>query len=246
MLNPPLILSLLVIFFISFGADGNTQLLLVNNCKQIIWPGILGNAGHETPENGGFRLPVGHRAALNLPERWSGRIWARQGCPFNDNGEGRGPCQTGDCAGLLRCAGTSGAPPATLVEMTMGTATNDDHYYDVSLVDGFNVPVSMVPTGHSTGDCGPAACERDLNAMCPKNLAVTLHGKVVGCKSACLATKNPKYCCTGEFSDKNVCKPSIFSEMFKNVCPRAYSYAYDESAGLKMYRAPRYVITFCP
>ncbi|CAH9097548.1 unnamed protein product [Cuscuta europaea] len=238
-----LILSLLIICFISSCTADGTQLLVVNNCKQSIWPGILGNAGHETLEKGGFHLPVGHQTVINLPERWSGRLWPRHGCSFDRNGQGS--CQTGDCAGMLHCAGTGGTPPATLVEMTMGTSTNEKHYYDVSLVDGFNVPVSMIPVGGGSG-CGVAACEMDLNVLCPKNMSVVLHGKVVGCKSACLATKNPKYCCTEEFADKNVCKPSVFSNLFKNVCPRAYSYAYDESSGLKNCKAPRYVVTFCP
>lgn len=241
---PPILSLLISIFLICFcaAADG-TQLIVVNNCRETIWPGILGNAGHETPNNGGFSLTFGQQVILNLPERWSGRIWARQGCCFDENG--KGSCQTGDCAGLLHCAGAGGAPPATLVEMTLGTSTNAKHYYDVSLVDGFNVPVSMIPIGGGVG-CGVAACEEDLNVCCPKNLAVICQGKVVGCKSACLATKDPKYCCTGEFAERNSCKPSTISHMFKVICPRAYSYPYDDSTGLKSCRAPRYVVTFCP
>ncbi|KAG6578413.1 hypothetical protein SDJN03_22861, partial [Cucurbita argyrosperma subsp. sororia] len=37
-----------------------------------------------------------------MPERWSGRVWPRQGCCFDPN-TGRG-----DCAGLLHCRGTVG------------------------------------------------------------------------------------------------------------------------------------------
>lgn len=136
-------------------------------------------------------------------------------------------------------------PPATLVEMTLGTTNNPKHYYDVSLVDGFNIPVSMIPIRGTTG-CGVAACEADLNQSCPEYLAVKCQGKIVGCKSACLATNSPKYCCTGEFANKNTCKPTAFSRLFKSICPRAYSYAFDESTGLKSCEASRYLITFCP
>lgn len=38
-------------------------------------------------------------------------------------------------------------PPATVVEMTLGLSSSALHFYDVSLVDGFNLPVSMKPVG---------------------------------------------------------------------------------------------------
>ncbi|XP_021295777.1 thaumatin-like protein [Herrania umbratica] len=229
--------------FISFCLTDGTQLILVNNCQESIWPGILGSAGHETPREGGFHLSCGEQTVLELPERWSGRIWPRQGCCFDQTG--KGSCQTGDCAGLLECKGTGGKPPATLVEMTLGGPTSPLHYYDVSLVDGFNVPVSMVPIGGGVG-CGVAACEADLNVCCPAALVVKKEGKVVGCKSACLAAKTDRYCCTGEFANPKSCAPTVFANLFKAICPRAYSYAYDDSSSLKTCRASRYVITFCP
>ncbi|KAL0382027.1 UNVERIFIED_CONTAM: Thaumatin-like protein [Sesamum calycinum] len=222
--------------------DG-TQLIVVNNCKDHIWPAILGTAGHQTPNDGGFPLFSGQQLVVEVPQWWSGRIWARQGCCFDQTG--RGSCQTGDCNGQLHCRGIGGQPPATLVEMTLGTSTNPMHYYDVSLVDGFNLPVSMIPGGGGSA-CGVAACEADVNVCCPENLAVRREGKVVGCKSACLATGADRYCCTGEYASPNTCKPTAFGHLFKAICPRAYSYAYDESSGLKTCRASRYVITFCP
>lgn len=224
--------------------EGGTQLILVNNCKESIWPGLLGNAGHQTPAEGGFLLCSGEQIVLEVPEQWSGRIWPRQGCCFNEK-TGKGSCQTGDCAGLLKCQGTGGKPPATLVEMTLGTSKSPIHFYDVSLVDGFNIPVSMAPVGGEVG-CGVAACEADLNVCCPAALAVKREGKVVGCKSACLAARTDRYCCTGEFANPKSCKPSVFARLFKAICPKAYSYAYDDSSSLHTCRAPRYVITFCP
>ncbi|KAJ0100771.1 hypothetical protein Patl1_06431 [Pistacia atlantica] len=228
----------------SLSLSDGIQLILVNNCNESIWPGILGTAGHETPYKGGFCLFSGEQTVLEVPDKWSGRIWPRQGCCF-DQTTGKGSCQTGDCAGLLQCNGIGGVPPATVVEMTLGTLESSLHYYDLSLVDGFNVPVSMAPIGGSAG-CGVAACEADLNICCPTNLAVKQQGKVVACKSACVAAKSDRYCCTGEFANPKSCKPTIFSNIFKAICPRAYSYAYDDATGLKTCRAPRYVITFCP
>ncbi|KAJ1422239.1 Thaumatin, conserved site [Sesbania bispinosa] len=227
---------------ISLTADG-TQLIIVNNCKESVWPGILGNAGHPSLKDGGFHLASGEEVVLQVPKGWSGRIWGRQGCCFDEQ-TGRGSCQTGDCAGLLQCRGIGGVPPATLVEMTFGTSQSPLHFYDVSLVDGFNLPVSMRPVGGGDGGCGVASCEGNLNVYCPSALVLEQNGKVVGCKSA--AAKSDRYCCTGEFANPKTCKPTVFSRLFKTICPHAYSYAYDDSSGLKTCKAPLYVITFCP
>lgn len=230
-------------FDVSFVVANGTQLILVNNCKESVWPGILGSAGHTSPKDGGFHLCSGEEVVLDLPNGWSGRIWGRQGCCFDTTG--KGSCQTGDCAGLLNCNGNGGVPPATLIEMTLGTSQSDLHFYDVSLVDGFNLPVSMKPIDGGVG-CGVAGCEADLNFCCPYGLVVKKEGKVVGCKSACLAAKSDRYCCTGEFASPKMCKPSVFALLFKTICPRAYSYAYDDSVGLRTCKATRYVVTFCP
>ncbi|CAI9092500.1 OLC1v1027755C1 [Oldenlandia corymbosa var. corymbosa] len=224
-----------------------TQLFLVNNCSESIWPGILAHQGYATPNNGGFHLSRAQQVLIETPQHWSGRIWGRRGCSFDNNGVGS--CQTGDCGGRLECRGAGGEPPATLVQMTLGTLQNPVHYYDVSLVDGFNLPISMVPVDYPCGgdhSCGTAACEEDLNAACPAYLAIQQDNKVLGCQSDCLATKAPEYCCTSVYSNTQNCKPSIAARVFKALCPRAYSYAYDDSTSLNKCRALRYVLTFCP
>ncbi|KAB1217841.1 Thaumatin-like protein [Morella rubra] len=240
--NSSLLLFLCILY--SLCVSDAVELIVVNHCKESIWPGVLGSAGQPTPKDGGFHLYSGEQVVLEVPERWSGRIWGRQGCCFSEQ-PGKRSCQTGDCAGLLHCQGIGGLPPATVVEMTLGTSNSALHYYDVSLVDGFNLPVSMVPIGGGMG-CGVAACEADLNVCCPSPLVLKREGKVVGCKSACLAARSDRYCCTGDYANPKSCKPTVFSHLFKAVCPRAYSYAYDYSTALKTCRAPRYIITFCP
>ncbi|KAM3325497.1 thaumatin-like protein isoform X1 [Capsicum chacoense] len=230
----------LYLFLVS---TNGTQLILVNNCRRSIWPGILGNTGNMTPKDGGFHMKSGDEVVFDVPNKWSGRIWARQNCHFDKTG--KGSCDSGDCNRQLKCRGLGGKPPATVVEMTLGSSTSSLHYYDVSLVDGFNVPVSMRPVGGGIG-CGVAECDVDLNICCPSALEVKVGGKVVGCKSACLAIQSAKYCCTGKFADPKTCKPTIFAHLFKAICPKAYSYAFDESSGLNKCRASRYVIIFCP
>ncbi|KAG5550262.1 hypothetical protein RHGRI_015280 [Rhododendron griersonianum] len=185
---------------------------------------MLGGAGQPTPKDGGFQLSSGEESVIDVPEKWSGRIWARQGCSFDASG--KGTCETGDCANQLHCRGMGGVPPATVVEMTLGTSVSPLHFYDVSLVDGFNLPVSMAPVGGGIG-CGVAACVVDLNICCPSMLEA-------------------KYCCTGSYGNPQTCKPTLFSHLFKAICPKAYSYAFDDSSSLNKCRASRYVITFCP
>jgi hypothetical protein len=77
---------------------------------------------------------------VNVADNWAGRFWARTGCNFNRNGQGR--CVTGDCGNKLQCNGAGGVPPVTLAEVTLRGAGGLD-YYDISLVDGFNVPVQV-------------------------------------------------------------------------------------------------------
>ncbi|XP_072997432.1 thaumatin-like protein [Typha latifolia] len=238
------LLLLIVLVFLSILTPSHSiQLILVNNCPDPIWPGLLASAGHVTPELGGFHLSVSEEYVLEVPALWSGRIWARRGCCFDELGHGT--CDSGDCGGLLHCNGAGGDPPATVVEMTFGSQASPLHYYDVSLVDGFNLPVSMRPIGGGVG-CGVAECQVDLNVCCPSRFEVKKEGKVVGCKSACLALATDKYCCTGDYSSPKSCKPTLFSHLFKAVCPKAYTYAYDDSTSLNMCRAARYLITFCP
>ncbi|XP_052172531.1 thaumatin-like protein [Diospyros lotus] len=236
-------LFFLLLLLYSLSLTNGAQLILVNNCNESVWPGILGGSGHPTPRNGGFHMRSGQEMVMDVPEKWSGRIWGRQGCSFDSNGNGS--CETGDCSGLLHCRGLGGVPPATVVEMTLGSSTSPLHFYDVSLVDGFNLPVSMGPVGGGIG-CGVASCEVDLNICCPSALEERRGGKVVGCKSACLAMQSAKYCCTGSYGNRDTCKPTLFAHLFKAICPKAYSYAFDDVSSLNKCRASRYVITFCP
>ncbi|MCI83280.1 thaumatin-like protein, partial [Trifolium medium] len=48
-------------------------------------------------------------------------------------------CSTGDCGSALTCA-VNGDPPLTLAEFTLNGSNNLD-YYDISIIDGFNIPM---------------------------------------------------------------------------------------------------------
>ncbi|XP_054824713.1 thaumatin-like protein [Prosopis cineraria] len=155
---------------------------LHNKCSHSVWPGIQPSAGKLLLARGGFKLPPNMSHALKLPPLWSGRFWGRHGCAFKASG--RGPCKTGDCGGSLFCNGTGGTPPATFVEFFLGKHHDS---YAISLVDGYNLPVSITPYGGS-GTCGDVRCVMsDLNLICPAALQVRSHDKraLVACKIAC-------------------------------------------------------------
>uniref|UniRef100_A0A7N2MP01 Uncharacterized protein n=2 Tax=Quercus lobata TaxID=97700 RepID=A0A7N2MP01_QUELO len=116
-----------------------------------IWPGLPTTAGYLTPKDGGFHLYSGE-VLFEVSKRWSGRVWGRQGRCFDED-TSKGSCQTSDYAGLFHCQCIGGVPPVTILEMTFGTSKSNLHYYDVSLVDGFNLPVSMVPIGGEYHAC---------------------------------------------------------------------------------------------
>jgi len=158
-------------------------------------------------------------------------------------------CETGDCG--PQCRGTTvGEKPTSLAEFALDAFDGMD-FYDLSLVDGFNVPISITllggqKSGHGTRfDCGSPVCRTDINAICPPELR-KVFGATVGCNSACDAFGNAEYCCTGEHSLPSTCPPSSYSTVFKKACPDAYSYAYDDESSTYTCRRGQYAVTFCP
>lgn len=130
--------SVLLMLLVVFTAGASASIFsVVNQCPYTVWPAAI-------PVGGGTQLNPGQTWTLNIPAGTSAaRIWGRTGCSFNG---GRGGCWTGDCAGAFSC-GLSGRPPATLAEFSLGGATD---YYDISVIDGFNVPMAFL-----CGNSGP-------------------------------------------------------------------------------------------
>ena len=220
-------LSVIIFLLLAVVATDATAIYHLNKCTYTVWAAAV-------PVGGGIRLDPGKSAVFHPPAGTkSGRIWGRTGCNVDDNG--KGSCSTGDCGGVLACT-AGGKEPATLAEYTLGSGSDPD-YYDISLVDGFNVPMSFAPVN---GSCHAIVCAADINAQCPPEL------KVDGaCASACLKFGTPQYCCPGAASG---CGPTNYSRFFKGLCPDAYSYAYDDKTSLFTCAAGTtdYQVTFCP
>ncbi|KAL1876403.1 hypothetical protein VTK73DRAFT_9342 [Phialemonium thermophilum] len=134
-------------------SDAVIPLRVTNHCPETIWPGIHTQAG-VGPGTGGFELLPGTNKTVHVGTSWQGRVWGRTNCTFNANGTGPGDalvangmgasCMTGDCFGKLDCT-VAGAAPATLAEFNMkGGSSGTQTFYDISLVDGYNLPIGIV------------------------------------------------------------------------------------------------------
>ncbi|KAK8483173.1 hypothetical protein V6N13_058946 [Hibiscus sabdariffa] len=223
-----------------------TTFTIVNTCDYVVWPGILSNAGVEALPETGFTLQSGETKTISAPASWGGRFWGRTHC--SQDSTGKFSCLTGDCgSGKVECSGNGAAPPATLAEFTLDGA-GGLHFFDVSLVDGYNIPMLVVPQGGTGQNCTNTGCVVDLNGSCPSELKVmSTDGRDgLACKSACEAFGDPQYCCSGAYGTPDTCKPSSYSEVFKTACPRAYSYAYDDKTSTFTCANADYTITFCP
>ncbi|PAN14611.1 hypothetical protein PAHAL_2G423700 [Panicum hallii] len=202
---------------------------VVNQCPFTVWAASV-------PVGGGRQLNRGETWRISVPAgTTAARIWARTGCQFN--AAGRGSCRTGDCGGVLRCTGY-GRAPNTLAEFALNQFNNLD-FFDISLIDGFNVPMSFLPDGGSGCGRGPR-CAADVNARCPAELR-----QDGACNNACPVFKKDVYCCVG--SAANSCGPTNYSRYFKGQCPDAYSYPKDDATSTFTCPAgTNYKVVFCP
>ncbi|KAF9599913.1 hypothetical protein IFM89_001859 [Coptis chinensis] len=195
---------LVILIIIGSGAklsESARVFTIINDCKETIWPGVIPG---DNFNGGGFQLKPGQSMIFNAPVSWSGRIWGRTGCNFDNNGVGS--CQTGDCGPSLKCSG-SGKPPSSLAEFTLASPD----FYDVSLVDGFNLPLT-VKAINGKGNCSTAGCDGDLRVNCPSELAVKANGRTIGCRSACDVFQTDEYCCKGVHGNPSTCQPTYYSK----------------------------------
>jgi len=183
---------------------------------------IIGGGGFKLEANGGTE-------SYPVNDGWQGAWFGRTNCSFSN---GLGNCETGNCLGSdlwghLQCGGVGSTAPATKGEMNMDLATGND-FYDVSLVDGYNLPMKITPRDYNpayvaanpadTFRCTSAGClNTSTLSSCPANLSYLPNGNLVGCQDDCslytnLHNANPlqfpqanvdAYCCP----DTTYCSP---------------------------------------
>ncbi|GAB2273974.1 hypothetical protein Dimus_008744 [Dionaea muscipula] len=223
--NLVIISSSFLVFTILLSVSVNAAVFNVkNNCPYTVWAAAV--------PGGGQALSTGQTWTLNVnPGTTGGRIWPRTGCNPGSNGQLN--CETGDCGGVLECQGY-GQPPNTLAEFALNQYQNLD-FFDISLVDGFNVPLEFLPA--SNGCTNGPVCSADINSQCPSQLQAP-----GGCNNPCTVFKTDEYCC-----NSGSCAPTTYSEFFKNLCPTSYSYPKDDATST--FTCPggtNYQVTFCP
>lgn len=226
---------------------GERCLRFINACEETVWAGA---SGLDDPAGALGQVGVLAPAecmSVAIREVAGGRAW------------GATDCLDGVCASN----GNDGR--GTLVQLSLAAAGAD--LYDVSLVDGFDLPMAMIPVGVSTdhvgrSECRPASCAADLTVVCPEELRrYDDAGAIAYCTSACRACSecpacsdcgdlgNPAcdacsglsdLCCTGQG-----CEPSEYTALWKSLCPDAITYA-EEAAAFSCDQQPDYDIVFCP
>ncbi|XVF52847.1 hypothetical protein PTKIN_Ptkin05aG0051400 [Pterospermum kingtungense] len=212
LLSFPFVIALFC-FTVANAANFNTR----NNCPYTVWAAAV-------PVGGGRQLDSGGVWDINVnPGTTGARIWARTNCQFD--GSGRGRCET---VPSLWCT------PNTLAEFALNQFNNLD-FFDISLVDGFNVPMDFSPT---SGGCSRGiSCKADIIGQCPNELKAP-----GGCNNPCTVFKTDQYCC-----NSGSCGPTDYSRYFKTRCPDAYSYPKDDQTST--FTCPggtKYRVVFCP
>ena len=179
---------------------------------------------YNCPLNGGYQLNSRQSQTFEVTSDWfNARIWPRTGC---DTMNGQFKCETGDCGPFVECS-SENVPrqtwkqPVTLAEFGLNKWNGQD-FLDISLVDGFNVPMQIKftnPSGPSKYWCSTISCESNINDNCPKELQITdSDGQVIACNNPCTQFNTDEYCCTGSYSSRETCKPTDYSSFFKSQC----------------------------
>lgn len=218
---------------------GKRLITVVNRTPKTVWAIVTNTSIYPK----GRELAPGQSLSVTVANNWGGRIWGRTGCTTTAAGH----CATGDCTSV--CDGPN--PPTTLGEFTFDAYAGMD-FYDVSMVDGSNLPMyinishtTTVDPVSSTG-CYKGVCTSDVD--CPTAMRAVSGGQVVGCKPPCAAFGGDTYCCRGAWAGRENCVPAKwpvdYTQVFKRAAPYAYSYAFDDGATMPCKGACYYRITF--
>jgi hypothetical protein len=206
-------------------------IVATNHCAFTVWADALPS----TTFPGGLpvQLDPGQSFTAGVDNGWSGRVWGRFGC-------------TTSAAGKLTCP--DDPYPSTLSEMTLtqdqGTGLD---FYDISLVDGFDLPMALIPVGFTADpahpfSCGSPTCAMDLRPTCPQPLRdVDASGTTLVCANdACKVLGN------NVATSPDCTYPDTYTEFFKTGCPQAYSYPSDDPTSTFTCKGKDYQVVFCP
>lgn len=225
-------LMIVIGLYVSVTIAGKT-INVKNNCDKVVSVGVLTNGKSAALPEISMDLPPGGSSSFSESDTWGGRVWGRYQCSGSSGKD------------ATQCGIAGAASPATLAEFLF-KGSNGQDYYDISLVDGFNLQMSISPSGGGASSgysCGSPQCSVP---SCPDEYAVKdSTGNVIGCKSACSVTNSPEDCCTGSYNSPEACKGGANAASIKSACPDAYSFAYDDQTSTFSCGADSYTVSFC-
>ena len=213
------------------GGQGDARTLtVVNKCRQTIW--VTANPLTTLPGNGFVQMDPGNAFKVGVANGWTGALWARTYC--------------GTDAGVFGCETDPTVASRAELALAADPTTGQDTY-DISFVNGFNVPIGVLPVGvppypANPMACGQTACPYDLTQGCPTVLQASVEGQVLGCANNACQTLGH-----GNTSDPNCMYPNDNTNYFKYLCPTAYSYPTDDATSkFTCSGGNDYEIVFCP
>ncbi|SFR28707.1 Thaumatin family protein [Lentzea waywayandensis] len=185
---------------------------LVNRTGGPVWVGSGVNEGSvkigELP-----KLEAGESVSVHIPlgqkNEWSGKFFARQHCKGEPGSTFH--CLVGDC-GARPSHCTTGEQPASLAEFTFAPRDEPAPWYNVSYVNGVNVPITINPTNGPPPNgqfCGTAGCPGALLPACP-DANLRRHPE----------TGKPMLCV-----NPNRDAQTPYSNAIARACPKAYSWS---------------------
>ncbi|PKL59655.1 MAG: hypothetical protein CVV33_06720, partial [Methanomicrobiales archaeon HGW-Methanomicrobiales-4] len=192
------------------------------------------------PFDGGFMLGPGGsqnvtvKVAQERITTGSGglTVWARTGCTPTGDPDYPLICNSANCDldyaphSRVACGGVGSQPPATKAEITFNGNYGLDSY-DISLVDGWNVPMWLEPvSGNYDKNTNPYYCTysggyQDLGPLADTEIPLMVYRKsnaIAGVWSACKysALVDPKkeddaFCCIGTFANAKECQKNTIN-----------------------------------
>lgn len=171
----------------------SVQIEVKNNCGQRIF---VKNAGGN---QGPFNMEHGQSRTFQLNQDASSRVWAHIGCDPNGNN-----CDTTE--GYVGLAEMKWYDSRGMIGFT---------WYDISQVDGYNLPIRMEPYNSAAGgNCKTVSCNFNINE-CPAENKVYNKNHLVGCRN------------------NNRDAITEYSRKMKAACPGVYTWSKDDKSGMR-------------
>jgi hypothetical protein len=245
-------------------AQGTSRLTFKNNCTVPVWLELENNSDTpgvpvlpRTPPGGArniLPLAAGEGpVTVTIPAvGWAGRFFPKLGC----NAQTGNDCQGGQALNPCPAGGCQPAATTKIEFNYANLATSRDSWYDISLVDGYNLAARITPSGPQSGSCTTTSCSLSL-AACPRadepigSLLYAENGTSLWCYSPCTKWTYPTYgglgrpntqapgsafCCPNRPVSSEECNAGAvvrteYVTMIRRDCPSAYSFAFDDEGG---------------